>query len=72
MSFIVLRGHASQWRSELTGYCPMAASWQRQGENKGGREGSKTGAVLAALLSTLMKALKKNSLAFTSCLPICL
>lgn len=56
MSFIVLRGNASQWRGELTGYCPMAASWQRRGGNGGG----KTGAVLAASLSALMKALKKK------------
>lgn len=37
MSFIVLRGNASQWRGELTGYCPMAASWQRRGGNGGAK-----------------------------------
>lgn len=59
MSFIVLRGNASQWRGELTGYCPMAASWQRRGGKRG--VGGKTGAVLAASLSALMKALKKKT-----------
>lgn len=28
MSFIVLWGSASQWCRELTGCCPVAASWQ--------------------------------------------
>lgn len=63
MSFIVLLGDASQWRGELTGYCPMAASWQsgeRTGVGWGGGRGGKTRAVLAASLSALMKALKKK------------
>lgn len=31
---MVLWGNASQWCSELTGFCPVAASWQTERERK--------------------------------------